>query len=371
MTEKSGNRNIHLTIDLNDINDADRDTAQEKTPLFQDETSILDKLNLVYKKTEQNFEHGKTSITVIDFEDEEQHKKALRLLTNHYSLILWKVLPVLRNFGLYPRADVRYRTAQAVGDLMCEMNFVRIKDEIVLPWAKHHSLEVNANVGLVVSEVIKRDVFTDNVIKLLKYWNTVSDPNLNRTALVSAVPICADWAEESLGMVHNALSRHSDPWDYSMEATLASFVLRELCSNGKAHWVIDRLAEWINRSEKDPVLKLGAALTFIEVVKLSDAFSYENGKDKIVNIFQVCLENRRIDDQGMIRSETAEKLKGWIEKSFGDDDKEYYLEILFMRLYMRATTQRDKDRIVFYLKRWQRQDKEKRFSYILDRIEKL
>ena len=357
-------KKIHFTIDLDDGSETSASSHQEVTKLFQDESTILDKLNLVYKKGEQNTEHGITAITVIDFQDEEQQKKALRLLTNYYSRIIWKVLPLLRQFGIYPRADVRYRTAQAVGELMCEMDFIRIKNEIIIPWAKSPLLEINANVGLAFSVVIKHEKFSENIKKLLKHWSTTSDPDLNRTALASSIQLCSTLPEESIEIVYRALNRKTTPWDYTMQTTLSSFILDELCENEHVVMVVDHLRKWID-DKSGKTLRLGAALSFLEVINLSYALAYETGRDKIIYIYQICLENRRLDGQGMVRTVALEKLRKWTEEAFGDDEKEAYIETLFMRLYMRSTTDRDKKRLIFNLKRWQKEDKENRFEFII------
>ena len=276
-------------------------------------------------------------------------------------------MPLLRQFGLHPRASVRYRTAQAVGELMYEMDFIRIKNEIILPWAKYSSLEVNANVGLAFSIVVKHEKFSENVKKLLKHWSSTPDSNLNRTALASSIPLCSIWPEESIEIVHRALNRKTTPWDYSMQATLSAFVLDELCENEHVDMVIDYLREWME-DKSAGVLRLGAALSFLEVIDLSYALAYEAGRDKIIYIFKICLEYRRLDEQGMVRKMALEKLRSWAEDSFGDDKKESYIEILFMRLYMRSATKRDKERIEFHLNRWQKQDKEKRFDFIINSL---
>ncbi|MGC1377745.1 MAG: hypothetical protein WA821_16050 [Anaerolineales bacterium] len=362
-------KNIHFTITLDDEQDAPADIPEKKKPVvFADETAILDKTNLLYKDGERNTEHGITAVKIIDFHDDEQRRKALRLLVNHYSRVVWKLLPILREFGAHPRADVRYRAAQAVGELMCEMDFIRIKDEVVLPWAKHFYLGINVNVGVAFSVVAKHDKYADNIKKLLKHWSTVSDSDLNRTALATMISLCATWPEESIEIVRQSLGKKdSTPWDYTMLVTLSALVLRELCDDGKTEIVIESLKEWIT-DEDAGVQRLGAALAFMEAVDFCHAFECESVRDKVIQMYQVCLEERRLDKLGLIRSSALNKLKDWAEESFGDEDKQEFVKLVFMRLYMRASTDRDKERLDFHLRRWQQQDKEKRFGFIIESL---
>jgi hypothetical protein len=280
----------------------------------------------------------------------------LRLLVNHYSRVVWKLLPILRVFGAHPRADVRYRAAQAVGELMCEMDFIRIKDEVVLPWAKHFYLGINVNVGVAFSVVAKHEKYADNIKKLLKYWSTVSDSDLNRTALATSIPLCKTWPEESIEIVRHSLGRNnSTPWDYSMLVTLSAFVLKELCDNGKTEIVIENLKNWITDTNAS-VQRLGAALAFLDAVDFSHAFECEAVRDKVIQLYQVCLEERRLDNLGLIRSSALDKLKEWAEESFGDDAKEEFIKTIFMRLYMRSSTDRDRERLDFSIQRWKQKD---------------
>jgi hypothetical protein len=350
-SSKPGEHTIKLTISLDD----DAPTARIKTTstqrkpakdesVFTDEADLLKLANLVKKTAQRNTEHGKTQIQILDFREESQRKKIIRMMVDHYSQILWKLLPYLRTLGGHPRAEIRKRTSETVGELMCE-DFIRVKDEVIVPWARHASPLVNANVGLALAVIANDTRYAGNVKALLHHWATVSNPDLNWTALASCVTLGSLWPEDTLGFVEKSLERGRVEL-----LALSIFVIRELSSTGHADQVLSRLAEWI-RSKDQNTLRAGAALVFLEAVELVDLAGSGNRVDKAVEVCRIALEDRRLDNIGVFRAATLEKLKEWVKSGSDKKSSRTTIEKLITRLYLRSD-ERGKERLVFNLERW-------------------
>src|SRR5512139_2184438 len=183
-----------------------RQKKESPKSIFMDEGELLKLANLTKITGERNTEHGKIPIQIIDFREEGQREKIIRMLADHYSEILWKTLPYLRELGRHPRAEIRWRAAESVGELMSH-DFIRVKEEVLIPWAMHWSPIVNANVGLALEVVVKDERYASNVKSLLKHWVTVSNADLNWTALASSVPLCSLWPEDTLEFIEKSIRR--------------------------------------------------------------------------------------------------------------------------------------------------------------------
>jgi hypothetical protein len=329
-----------------------------KSP-FMDESKLFGIANLHMVDGTRNTEHGLAPVRLAEME-EEQRQKMIDLLGESFAQVLEHLTPYLRELGADRRAVIRNRTAATVGELMGRIDFIRYKEEIVLPWALSDNLYMNSSVGLALAAAGKDSRYTDNVKKLLGHWITSPNPSLTWTGVASCGQLGTLWPEDILDFMETALRRGK--FDLFI---LVVFVLQSLCQNEHAHLVLKRLAEWIDidNQQTGPPLRGVAALIFLEAIEFSHITS--DNVDNAVSIFLVGLKNdRRLNDAGLIQSVMVEKLKGWAEESFGEEEKEALIATLFSRLYVRAGTQREKDRIAFYLRRWQQRDKDKRFGRI-------
>lgn len=355
---KEGDRTIKITISLDDETaQADEQPEPSVKSIFVDEARLFKMANLVTVTGERNTEAGLIAVRLIEFQDESQRQKIIRMLGESFQQVIEQLIPYLFLLAAHPRAAVRRRTAEAVGELMCELDFVRYKEAILIRWALSDNIYMNSSVGLALEVVAQDCKYADNVKTLLKHWVTSPNRSLNWTAVASCVPLGPLWPEETFDLLENALKR-----DLLDLLTLSVFVVRRLCREGHTDLVLEKLSEWIANREASPSLRGAAALIFLEVIDL--AYAVEDGRfiDYVVDVFLEGLSDRKLANSGVIRSAMLEKLKDWAEESFDDPEKQTAIETLFTRLHIRAETPRDKERIVFHLQRWYRRDK--RFAQI-------
>jgi len=349
---KEGERTVKITISL------DGETAQAEEqpelsikPIFVDEARLFEVANLVTVTGERNTEHGATAVRLIEFRDETQRQKIIHMLGESFQQVVEQLIPYLYLLAAHPKAVVRRRVAEAVGELMCELDFIHYKETIVIPWALSDNIYMNSSVGLALEAAAQDPRYADNVKALLKHWVTSPNRSFNWTAVASCVQLGPLWPEEAFELLERALKR--DQLDLLI---LAILVVRRLCQEGHIDLVLAQLSQWIGDRNASPSLRRGAALIFLEVIGLGHVAVDGHLIDYAVDVFLVGLSDRKLVNSGVIRSAMLEKLKGWAEESFDDPEKQAAMETLFTRLHVRAETQRDKKRILFHLQRWCQKD---------------
>jgi hypothetical protein len=351
---KDGEKTIKITISLDDQStqpQVEEQPAPIVEPIFVDEARLFELANLHTVMGERNTEHGRTAVRLLDFKDETQRKKIIRMLGESFQQVVEQLVPYLFFLGSHPRATVRRRAAETVGEWMCELDFIRFKELILIPWALRDNILMNSAVGVALEAVAQDAQYEGNVKTLLKHWITSPNPSFNWTGVASCVPLGPLWPEETLEFLEIALKR--DRLDL---LTLAIFVVHRLCREGHAGLVMRQLSQWIEDRDANSALRTATALIFLEVIELPHVVGEGNLIDYAVDVFLVCLSDWKVANSGAIRSAMLERLKDWAEESFDDLEKQAEMEKLFTRLHVRAETQRDKDRIAFHIQRWRRKD---------------
>ncbi len=354
---KDGEKTIKITVSLDD-DKSSRPAQPKQTPpaIFEDESRLFEIANLVTVTGQRNTEHGLTAVRLLEFRDEAQRQKIIHMLGESFEQVIQQMIPYLYLLGTHPRATVRSRVATAVGELMREVDFIGYKEKILIPWALSDLVYMNACVGLALETTASDSKYVENIKTLLHHWVTSPNFNFNWTAVASCVPLGKLWPKETLDLLELALKR--DQFDLLV---LATFVVRRLCDTGHTDLVLDKLSEWLD-SDGNLLLRNAAVLIFLDVIEFEQAVKDGHLIDRSVDIFLVGLSDRKLTEAGLVRSAMLDKLKAWAEESFGDTEKQNAIETLFMRLYVRAETQRDKERITFHIQRWRQKDN--RFAQI-------
>ena len=329
---------------------------------FTDERRLFDRINLHFVDGTRNMEHGVTAVRLLEFE-EGQREKLIDLLGESYSAVLVQLTPLLRQLAGEPRAAVRQRTAVAVGELMARVDFIRFKEEVLLPWAQSNSFNAGVCVAWALAIVVKDQRYAANVQALMRHWATSGNFYLMWTGLAAWAQLGELWPEEAVECLRPALEReHLDL------LVLAEIVLRELGRAGHARDALRQLAEWSGEAKNTGAFRRTCLLVFLDSVELA-FFEGEGGlraMDEAVSLFLLALQNnQRLADPAWVQVSAIEKLRALGEAALGNEDRETLAATLYERLYRRAATPRERDRVAWHLKSWQKSDKHHRFSRIV------
>lgn len=355
-----GDKKIHITISLDDKSSETKPQPEPTRPsIFVDESRLIETANLVAVEGKRNTEAGLTAVRLLRFREADQGQKLLGMLGESFPEVIDQLKLYLHLLGAHPRAVMRRRAAQAVGELMCEVDFIRYKDSLLLPWALSDRIDMNSSAAIALQVVIESDRYEENVKTLLKHWITSSSHNLQWTAVASLVQLGPLWPEYAIELLELVLKRPDRAF-----LVPSLFVVRRLSREGHAGVVLTQLKRWMDKTEQ--LLRHSAALIFLEEIDLDQIVGDNRSIDCAVDIFGIGLRDRKLANSGEIRSAMLDKLRAWGEASFDDPDKESAMVNLFKWLYARTETERDRERIAFHVERWRR--KEPRFGRIAQNL---
>ena len=361
--ERTINLKITLGDDANPVA-VNAQSGREAKPasLFTDEARLFDLVNLTTETVQKNTEHGLIPVQVVKFQYEDQRKKIIHLLAGNFSIFLARLLPYLRRLGASSDADIRKRAARTAAELMCDVDFIRVKEEVIIPWALADNPYINLNVSLTLSIVAQDDLYKENVKTLIRHWVSSPNPGFNWTGLLCCGQFGSLWPVDTLDLIEDSLRR--ERIDFLI---LASFVIDQLCSAGYGEDTLSYLSQWIRDKNVHAWIRTAAALIFLQTIQLETVLKSEGRSvDYAVELFKVGISDRRLTNSGVMRDAMLEKLKSWTESAFGDPEKQALMDILHQRLYMRSETPRDKERILFHLGKWR--NKDHRFEQILNNL---
>lgn len=349
------NLNIHLSVSADGVQASQISTSQPDTPAIAqaaDISRLYELANLTLVEAYRNTEHGKTLVRNVVFREEEQKKRLLEVLAESFPETLSNLSGLVLVLGMYPNAQVRWQAAAALSILMSEVDFIRFKEKVLIPWATSPDADMNFSASYTLSLLAKDTRYAENVKYLIKHWVSLDDPDLNFTGVVSCGLLYSNWPEDALLFIENAVKR-SFPIGL---AIVSQQILKEMCEKGYTRQVMEALFRWVT-TKGAPTLRLAGCMVFLNITDLECLRREPGVVDKVAELCNLCLGDNSITNSGDLQDAMVEVLKNWAEEAFEKEDLQAILEKLFLRIYARANTDRDRRRVLFYLERWAKQDK--------------
>jgi hypothetical protein len=329
--------------------------AQPKPkPAFDDESQLLDMAGLTTVDGQRNTEHGLSRVRLLDFRHPDYRSKVVHLLIESFPRTLDRLLPYLRQLGTDSRAVVRQRVAELAGELACELDFVQVKEALLLPWALDDDEDANFSAAIALDRILQVGCCESDIKALLKHWISVSNFNLNWTGLASLVLVGSHWPEETLTLIERVFRE-----DDLTLLVLALAAIQKLCDDGPAGPVLTWLDRWFGDKAADPYLREAAALGFLDLIELRHLAGDGERVALATGLLLTGLSPSRLPDSTEIQWAMVEKLRVWAKEALdaGPGQAQQTMDALFAALYAKAPTQRDQDRLKFYVGRWSQQDK--------------
>ena len=284
---------------------------------------------------QRNTEHGLSRVRLLDFRHPDYRPKLVRLFIESFPEIFDRLFPYLRQLGVDSPATVRQRIAELAGELACGMEFIRVKEALLLPWALDEDEDANFSAAISLDHILEAGCYEADVKALLKHWVTISNFNLNWTGLASLVLVGSRWPEETLTLIEPVLKQ-----DDLILLALALAVIQELCASGYAAPVLARLDRWFGDKDANPYLREAAALGFLDLIELPHLAGDGERVEHVSRLLLSGLSPSRLPDSREIQSAMVEKLKAWATDALdaGAGQAQLSMDALFAALYANAPT---------------------------------
>lgn len=319
----------------------------------------------------ENAEYGSREVDLIVFHIPQFQPAVLSYVWKEYHNWREPILVWLHELGSHPNFEVRIRAAAAAGELS-KYAFGRLLEKVLRPWANSEDQRQQKLAALALSISVFEDELASQVLKLLKHWSKLSN-NLRLAWTVVA-------AYSGVGILFpgNALRdllAISESGNTQIFFALAESIV-SLFAAGQYLAVLQAVQAWTEQDNTTKAHQLGLVV-FLELMQQRQAKMDSNGSkspillclakaNKIYEKLTTCLLRRALNLQAT-RKPAIEAIHNWLY--FVEYDRRFY-SVLGRILYTLATegTQRERERIFNYLKRWAATESPNAASKILSTI---
>ncbi len=379
------------------------DESSEKPKLAPDITpDLLQRLSLVVSDKKRTGD-SQANIKTLNFVKPDQRGKILNLLDHSLSSHLPKIYEYLRKLGSQSNDHTafderRNNAALAVGELMCQLNFAELQNEIISSWTNQivyqrqfltqARLHVNAHT---FREEEARDILAHwfgidrlslsvtllsaaktlgyvavdpsskrKALNLLQHWMRNDNLSLNITALLTYLEVGVNYPDEVLTMLREFLVEKSDV--FSLIPSVVFGIVNNIYAL-RPELVIEYLHEWVMDSDpkKEAFLRYIASLIFLDIVHLDDIPSDDvhNTHANVVEIIFALWDGLRILGRSEIQKDTSKLVRRWGNEAITSQPNTSSFNVcrrLFTDLDQKYKQTQIKNRLRFYFNKWQQGD---------------
>jgi len=306
-------------------------------------------------------EFGRSPVEVIVLDNPTFQPVVLHYTWHEYDRLRRYLLDWLRDLGVHPSFGVRARAAAAVGEL-CKYDFGYVRREVLIPWANHQDRRARLAAALALGIPAWEGEFAPQVLGLLHHWSTLRNNwRLCWTAAAAYAGLVGlrfpDTALRDLRTIAEAGDlRHFEALSYSVASL---FQAGRLVPDYYLK-VLDALVAW-TADPKARIVTLTGLLIFLELALTARMEADPEGgtwptllwlarEDEVYRDRVTVLWRRALNTKAA-RKSALDALHQWLLTV--DDDKRLYAAIEQMILVLATQgTERERERLRFYLDRW-------------------
>jgi len=313
-------------------------------------------------------EFGRSPVELIMLDNPTFQPAVLHYAWHEYDRLRSHLLDWLRDLGFHPSFDVRARAAAAVGELS-KYNFGYVRGEILLPWANHRDSRARAAAALALGIPAWEGEFAPQVLGLLHHWSTLRNNwRLCWTAAAAYGGLVGLRFPDTALRDFHAIAQTEDLRLFRvLSRSVANlFEVGRLVPDYYLK-VLDALIAWM-ADQKAKIVALTGLLIFLGLAREAKIEAEPEGgawptllwlaredetyRDRVTSLWRRALNIKSA------RQIALETLHYWLLKV--DDDTRLYdpLEQIVAALVAQGTN-REKERLQFYLDRWASHPKEK------------
>jgi hypothetical protein len=309
----------------------------------------------------EDAEFGRSPVEIIVLDNPTFQPTVLHHVWHEYDRLRGYLLDWLRDLGNYPSFDVRARAAAAVGELS-KYDFGYIRREILLPWANHQDSRLRAAAALALGVPAWEGEFAPQVLGLLHHWSTLRNNwRLCWTAAAAHGGLVGlRFPDAALRDLHTIVeAQDSRLFGVTSRSVTSLFQAGKLVADYYLK-VLDALIEWTT-DPKAKIVTLTGLLIFLELALGARVEADPEGgtwptllwltregevyRDRMIPLWRRALNTKAA------RNPALDALQRWL-LIVDDDDRLYSaIEQIFIVLATQGTD-RERERLHFYLNRW-------------------
>ena len=313
-------------------------------------------------------EFGRSPVELIVLDNPTFQPAVLHYTWHEHDRLRGPLLKWLGHLGFHPSFDVRARAAAAVGELS-KYSFGYIRGEILLPWANHQDSRARAAAALALGIPAWEGEFAPQVLGLLHHWSTLRNNWRLCWAAATAYGglVGLRFPDTALRDLYTIAQAEDLRLFGALSRSVAGLFQAGRLVPDYYLKVIDSLIEWTT-DPKAKIVTLTGLLIFLELA-LEDkveadlegrvwptllwlAQEDEAYQNRVTSLWRRALNTKSA------RKPALETLRQWL--LIVDDDTRLYpsIEQIIIVLANRGTD-RERERLCFYLDRWASHPEEK------------
>jgi hypothetical protein len=305
-------------------------------------------------------EFGRSPVELVALDNPTFQPAVLQHVWHEYDRLRRFLVEWLRDFGLHPGFDMRSRAAAAVGELS-KFDFGYVRREVLLPWANHQNSRARAASALALGIPAWEGEFAPQVLGLLHHWSTLR--NNWRLSWTAAAAYGGLVGLRFPDMALRDLYSIAETGDLRLLGVLSRSVANLFQAGRMAPdyylRVLEALVAWTANSKVKTVTLIGLFI-FLELARVAKVEADPEGRkwptllwlvpddayrDGVISLWKRALNTR--SSRGL----ALEMLHQWLRAV--DDDTRLYdsVEQIIISLATQGTD-RERERLCFYLDRW-------------------
>jgi hypothetical protein len=313
-----------------------------------------------------------TAPPVVRFCDPDMATAVLKYAWNRLDGMRPTLLKWLTGLVAHPDVEVRARAATMAGVLAAD-DFQHAVQRYLRPWAVHTSPQLRGGAALALSVVATFERHTAKVWSILREFAGAAQsgrlPHAPATAAIAAGgPLGSDDPEQALRLLRMV----SKDGDWHLLESVVIGVL-QLVQNGRAAHVVRALMDWTEPADEDNPVAVKGLVAYLVAVREPGPSDNQDGTDADSDPsrdpsreWPVLLSEARFYrnelpelwgralNRKTVRSLALDALRQWLR--IVDQDESAYRPVLDVLAGVADRSQRDMDRLEYYLERWERDE---------------
>lgn len=306
-------------------------------------------------------EFGRSPVELVTLDNPAFQPAVLHYTWHEYDGLRKPLLDWLQDLGTHPSFNVRARAAAAIGELS-KYNFGYVRRRVLIPWANHRDDRARAAAALALGVPVWEGELAPQVLGLLHHWATLRNNwRLCWTAAVAyGGSVGFRFPDIALGGLRTIARAEDSRLFRALSQSTANLFEAGKFAPDYHLKVLDALDTWTSDS-KDNLVTLSGLLIFLQLAVKAKVDAEPEGEtwptllwlareDEVYQERVITLWRRSLNTKA-VRKRALDVLKECL-LTIDDDTRLYSTLEEIITLIATQGTEREENRLRFYLDRW-------------------